>query len=114
MERLHLRPAQKATGLTPTEYVQHLRVGKARESLEFSSLAMKEIARKVGYEDDGSFRRVFQKVMGLTIASDSAFKEIEIIANCKFSERQTPYCSEPEIGSWGIAPALSAAEHNRG
>jgi hypothetical protein len=34
-----------------------------------------------------------------TIGSDSAFKEIEIIANCNFSERETPYCSEPEIVS---------------
>jgi transcriptional regulator GlxA family with amidase domain len=65
-ERTFLRRFQKATGLTPTEYVQHLRVGKARESLEFSSLAMKEIAWKVGYEDYGAFRRVFRKVMGLS------------------------------------------------
>lgn len=65
-ERTFLRRFQKATGLTPTEYVQHLRVGKARESLEFSSLAMKEIAWKVGYEDYGAFRKVFHKIMGLS------------------------------------------------
>jgi transcriptional regulator GlxA family with amidase domain len=65
-ERTFLRRFQKATGLTPTEYVQRLRVGKARESLEFSSLAMKEIAWKVGYEDYGTFRKVFQKIMGLS------------------------------------------------
>jgi transcriptional regulator GlxA family with amidase domain len=67
-ERTFLRRFQKATGLTPTEYVQRLRVGKARESLEFSSLAMKEIAWKVGYEDYGAFRKVFQKIMGLSPA----------------------------------------------
>ena len=67
-ERTFLRRFQKATGLTPTEYVQHLRVGKARESLEFSSLAMKEIAWKVGYEDYGAFRKVFQRIMGLSPA----------------------------------------------
>jgi AraC-like DNA-binding protein len=33
---------------------------------EFSSLAMKEIAWKVGYEDYGAFRKVFQKIMGLS------------------------------------------------
>ena len=65
-ERTFLRRFQKATGLTPTEYVQRLRIGKARESLEFSSLAMKEIAWKVGYEDYGAFRKVFQKIMGLS------------------------------------------------
>ena len=31
-ERTFLRRFQKATGLTPTEYVQHIRVSKARES----------------------------------------------------------------------------------
>jgi len=89
-ERTFLRRFQKATGLTPTEYVQHLRIGKARESLEFSSLAMKEIAWKVGYEDYGAFRKVFQKIWDFlreNIAFDSAFKEIELLANCKFSER---------------------------
>jgi transcriptional regulator GlxA family with amidase domain len=51
--------------LTPREYVQHLRVGKARESLEFSNLTVNEIAWMVGYEDPGSFRKVFHRDMGL-------------------------------------------------
>ena len=49
-ERTFLRRFQNATGLTTTKYVQHLRVGNAREELEFSSLAIKEIGWKVGYE----------------------------------------------------------------
>jgi transcriptional regulator GlxA family with amidase domain len=65
-ERTFLRRFQRATGLTPIEYVQHLRVSKARESLEFSSLTINEIAWKVGDEDSGSFRKVFQKIMGLS------------------------------------------------
>ena len=65
-ERTFLRRFQKATGLTPTGYVQHLRVGKARASLEFTSLTINEISWKVGYEDPSSFRKVFQKIMGLT------------------------------------------------
>jgi len=64
-ERSFLRRFCKATGLTPKEYVQHLRVGKARESLEFSNLSVNEIAWMVGYEDPGSFRKVFHRVMGL-------------------------------------------------
>jgi transcriptional regulator GlxA family with amidase domain len=39
--------------------LQYLRVGKARESLEFSMSAVNEIAWMVGYEDPGSFRKVF-------------------------------------------------------
>ncbi|WP_254061554.1 GlxA family transcriptional regulator [Granulicella sp. L60] len=65
-ERTFLRRFQKATGLTPTEYVQHLRVGKARASLEFTSLTINEISWSVGYENASSFRKVFQRIMGLT------------------------------------------------
>jgi len=65
-ERTFLRRFCKATGLTPKEYVQHLRVAKARESLEFSKLSVNEIAWMVGYEDAGSFRKIFHRVMGLT------------------------------------------------
>ena len=64
-ERTFLRRFQKATGLTPTEYVQHLKVQKARELLEFTTLSMKEISWKVGYEDTGSFRKTFHKFIGL-------------------------------------------------
>ncbi len=65
-ERTFLRRFLKATGLTPTGYVQHLRVGKARASLEFTSLTINEISWNVGYEDTSSFRKVFQRIMGLT------------------------------------------------
>ncbi|HSS96875.1 MAG TPA: helix-turn-helix domain-containing protein, partial [Terriglobales bacterium] len=68
-QRTFLRRFEKATGLTPTKYVQHLRVGKAREQLEFSSLAIKEIGWKVGYEDYGAFQKVFRKIMGLSPAA---------------------------------------------
>lgn len=65
-ERTFLRRFQKATGLTPIAYVQHLRVGRARELLEASDRSIDEIAWQVGYGDTGAFRKVFQRVMGLT------------------------------------------------
>lgn len=65
-ERTFLRRFHKATGLKPTEYVQSLRVGKAREALEFSKDSVNEIAWKVGYEDPGAFRKIFQRLMGLS------------------------------------------------
>lgn len=65
-ERTFLRRFVKATGLRPTEYCQTLRIGKARERLEFSSQTIEQIAWEVGYEDPGAFRKVFWKVMGLT------------------------------------------------
>jgi transcriptional regulator GlxA family with amidase domain len=65
-ERTFLRRFHKATGFKPTEYCQHLRVGKAQDLLEFTSRTVDQIASEVGYEDPGAFRKVFQKVMGLS------------------------------------------------
>ncbi|CAN7718329.1 GlxA family transcriptional regulator [Caballeronia sp. 15715] len=64
-ERTFLRRFQKATGLRPTEYCQHLRVGKAREMLETSQQSFDQVAWKVGYEDVGSFRKIFIRLTGL-------------------------------------------------
>jgi transcriptional regulator GlxA family with amidase domain len=63
--RTFLRRFVKATGLKPTEYTQRLRVGKAREMLEYTNQTVDCIARTAGYEDSGSFCKVFKKVMGL-------------------------------------------------
>lgn len=65
-KRTFLRRFHQATGMTPTRYLQYLRVGKARESLEFSLSTVNEIAWMVGYEDPGSFRKIFQRIMGLS------------------------------------------------
>lgn len=64
--RTFLRRFVKATGLRPTEYCQTLRIGKARERLEFGNQTIEEIAWEVGYADPGAFRKVFWKMMGLT------------------------------------------------
>jgi len=65
-ERTFLRRFRAATGLKPTEYCQHLRVGKAREMLEFSNGTIDHIAWTVGYQDPGAFRAIFKKITGLT------------------------------------------------
>lgn len=65
-ERTFLRRFQAATGLTPTDYLQHLRVGKARERLEQTDQSVDEVAWEVGYRDAGAFRKVFLRILGLT------------------------------------------------
>ena len=52
--------------------MQALRIGIARERLEFSRDTVERIAWNVGYKDPSAFRRVFQKVTGL---SASAYRE---------------------------------------
>jgi len=64
-ERTFLRRFRKATEFNPTEYCQRVRIGKAREILELTSRPVGQVAWDVGYQDEGSFRKVFQKVMGL-------------------------------------------------
>jgi transcriptional regulator GlxA family with amidase domain len=48
-ERTFLRRFQRATGLRPREYCQQLRVGRAREMLEFTNDAVYRIAWSTGY-----------------------------------------------------------------
>ncbi|MFA9462381.1 GlxA family transcriptional regulator [Thiohalorhabdus sp. Cl-TMA] len=65
-ERTLLRRFQAATGMTTTEYGQHLRVSKARELLELGRYPVDRIAWEVGYADAGAFRKVFTRIVGLT------------------------------------------------
>ncbi len=65
-ERTFLRRFRKATGLTPIDYCQRLRVGKARELLQFGTLPIETIAWEVGYGDAGAFRKIFSRITGLT------------------------------------------------
>ncbi len=65
-QRTFLRRFRKATGLTAVDYCQRLRVGKAREMLQFATLPIEAIAWEVGYGDPGAFRKVFIRVTGLT------------------------------------------------
>lgn len=64
-QRTFLRRFQKATGMTTTDYCQRLRVGMARELLQFGTLSIDRIAWDVGYSDPGAFRKVFTRVVGL-------------------------------------------------
>lgn len=66
--RTFLRRFTTATGLTPGEYQQRLRVARSRERLEFTRDSVERIAADVGYEDTGGFRRVFKRVIGLSPA----------------------------------------------
>jgi transcriptional regulator GlxA family with amidase domain len=52
--------------MTPIEYVQHLRVARAREHLEFTRRTIDQIAWSVGYEDAAAFRKLFHRLVGLS------------------------------------------------
>jgi len=64
-ERTIKRRFKAATGCSLIEYVQHLRIEKAKELLEADSLAVDEVAAHAGYENAAFFRRLFKRSTGL-------------------------------------------------
>jgi transcriptional regulator GlxA family with amidase domain len=64
-ERTFKRRFALATGLTPLEYVQRLRIEDAKRRLERTDASVDEISWRVGYEDPAFFRRLFKRMTGL-------------------------------------------------
>jgi transcriptional regulator GlxA family with amidase domain len=56
----------KATGNTPVEYLQRVKVEVAKRALENGRKSVFEVMSDVGYSDDKAFREVFKKITGLS------------------------------------------------
>jgi transcriptional regulator GlxA family with amidase domain len=56
----------KATGNTPLEYLQRVKIEAAKRKLESGRKTVQEIMFDVGYSDSKAFRDVFRKITGLT------------------------------------------------
>ncbi|NII27029.1 helix-turn-helix domain-containing protein [Pseudoflavitalea sp. X16] len=56
----------KATGNTPLEYLQRVRIEAAKKALETSHISVNEVLYEVGYADIKAFRQVFKKITGLS------------------------------------------------
>lgn len=54
------------TGLTYTQYLTELRIGKAKELLKLNSMSLAEISESVGFNDYFYFIKKFKKVVGVT------------------------------------------------
>ena len=63
--RTFKRRFKSATGFTPIDYVQTLRVEEAKQMLESTSQPIDSIAHQIGYEDPTSFRRMFKRQVGV-------------------------------------------------
>ena len=76
-ERTVKRRFKLATGMTLIDYVQNLRIERAKRLLESSDRAVDEISYDVGYEDASFFRRLFRRRTGVAPAQyRRAFKPI--------------------------------------
>ncbi|MFN0040443.1 MAG: GlxA family transcriptional regulator [Burkholderiales bacterium] len=63
-ERTFKRRFMQATGMSPLDYVQHVRLEEAKQMLESGDVSIESIAFEVGYRDTSFFNRLFsRKVM---------------------------------------------------
>jgi transcriptional regulator GlxA family with amidase domain len=56
----------KATGNTPVEYAQRVKIESAKKFLETSRKTINEVMYEVGYSDVKAFREVFRKITGMS------------------------------------------------
>ncbi|CAG5067792.1 HTH-type transcriptional activator RhaS [Dyadobacter sp. CECT 9623] len=56
----------RATGNTPIEYAQRVKMEAAKKSFETNSKNIKEVMYETGYSDMKAFREVFKKVTGVS------------------------------------------------
>lgn len=56
----------KATGNTPLEYSQRVKIESAKKAFESSRKTINEVMYEVGYSDVKAFREVFRKITGMS------------------------------------------------
>ena len=56
----------KATGNTPVEYSQRVKIESAKKAFETSRKTINEVMYDVGYSDEKTFREVFRKITGMS------------------------------------------------
>jgi transcriptional regulator GlxA family with amidase domain len=56
----------KATGNTPVEYSQRVKIEAAKKAFEISRKTINEVMYDVGYSDVKAFREVFRKITGMS------------------------------------------------
>ncbi len=56
----------KATGNTPGEYAQRVKIESAKKAFETSRKTINEVMYEVGYSDVKAFREVFRKITGMS------------------------------------------------
>lgn len=86
--RMHFR---KLLHTAPLEYLQRQRIAQAKEFMEYSDYSLKEIAKRVGFQNVHHFTRLFTNIEG---SSPAAWRRQylegirkDVIINPKFSNR---------------------------
>ena len=64
--RTLLRRFKAATGLTPNDYLQRLRISAAQSALRNPTRSLEQVAAQVGYADRATFAKLFKQLCGET------------------------------------------------
>lgn len=64
--RNFIRRFKLATGNTPSQYIQRVKIEAVKKALENSEDSIESIIYQIGYEDTSAFRRLFRRQTGLT------------------------------------------------
>ncbi|MGN6616803.1 MAG: helix-turn-helix domain-containing protein [Ilyomonas sp.] len=56
----------KATGNTPVEYLQRVKIESAKKAFETTRKTINEVMYEVGYSDVKAFRETFRKITGMS------------------------------------------------
>lgn len=67
--RTLLRRFRQATGLTPGDYLQRLRISVAQQALADSGSSLEQIASQVGFADRATFAKRFKQLCGETLGA---------------------------------------------
>ncbi|MBB2495703.1 GlxA family transcriptional regulator [Aquipseudomonas ullengensis] len=70
--RTLLRRFKAATGLTPNDYLQRLRISAAQTALRNPARSLEQVAAQVGYADRATFAKLFKQLCG---ESPGAFRK---------------------------------------
>ena len=71
-QRTLIRRFKSATGITPIEYIQRVRIEAAKRMFEKNTYNINEVILICGYQDGTTFRKIFKRLTGL---SPSEYKQ---------------------------------------
>ncbi|TFE65860.1 hypothetical protein A7Q09_10660 [Methylacidiphilum sp. Yel] len=81
--RTLLRKFRATLGLSPSKYLQSVRIEAAKHLLETTNKTIEEISYAVGYEEERSFRRLFKKLTSLSPKAYRAKYGVAVFLNSK-------------------------------
>ncbi|MBX9298816.1 helix-turn-helix domain-containing protein [Chromobacterium piscinae] len=93
--RTLLRHFREVADMTPLDYLQQLRVERAKLLLEVTMLDLPGIVEQCGYDDPCAFRRLFRRQTGLTPA---AYRRAYALRASRRRWRADDAMPQPEIG----------------